>query len=75
MYRFAFSWPRLRPLYPSPLPDKEPAVPIEEEEGWVPEPVSTIYSWGLQTTARDGPDIPGIRPAIVYFDYIVKFTT
>jgi hypothetical protein len=21
-----------------------------------------------------GPDMPGIRPAIVYFDYIVKFT-
>jgi hypothetical protein len=35
--------------------------------------VYSILCWGLQTTAR-GPDMPGIRPAIVYFDYIVKFT-
>jgi hypothetical protein len=35
--------------------------------------VLIAYSWGLQTTAR-WPDIPGIQPAIVYFDYIVKLT-
>jgi hypothetical protein len=32
-----------------------------------------VWTWDLQATAR-GPDMPGIRPAIVYFDYIVKFT-
>jgi hypothetical protein len=32
-----------------------------------------LYTWGLQTTVR-APDMPGIRPAVVYFDYIVKFT-